>query len=64
MKVFAARILTDIRKYDHISPIVRELGWLAVQEQLCLHDSAMIYKCLNGLTPSSEAHEYNTSNRD
>ena len=28
MQNFAARILTDTRKYDHITPALNALGWL------------------------------------
>ena len=61
---FAWRILTDTRKYDHISPILRELR---------LRDITMIYICLNGLTPRysssnlterSKTYEYSTRNPD
>ena len=52
MQNFAARILTDIRKYDHICPILHELDWLTVKVLLRLRNATMIYKCLNGLTPS------------
>ena len=52
MQNFAARILTDIRKYDHICPILHELDWLTVKVLLRLRNTTMIYKCLNGLTPS------------
>ena len=73
MQNFAARILTDIRKYDHICPILHELDWLTVKVLLRLRNTTMIYKCLNGLTPSylssklterSKTYEYNTRNRD
>ena len=33
---FAARILTGKRKYDHISPILKDLRWLTVKEMLQL----------------------------
>ena len=51
MQNFVARILSDTRKYDHISPM-HELSWITVKELLPLRDTTMIYKCLNGLTPS------------
>ena len=31
---FAARIVTGARKYDHITPILKELHWLPVAKQL------------------------------
>lgn len=70
---FAPRILTDTRKYDHISPILHEVGWFTVKKLLRLRDTIMIYKCLNGLTPRSlssnltersKKYEYNTRNPD
>ena len=73
MQNFAARILTDARKNDSISPILHELGWPTIQELLYLRDITMIYKCFNGVTHSylsskitehSEMHEYNTRNSD
>ena len=51
MQNFVARILSDTRKYDHISPM-HELSWVTVKELLPLRDTTMIYKCLNSLTPS------------
>ena len=29
---FAARIVTGARKFDHISPILDNLGWLNIEE--------------------------------
>ena len=43
---FAARILTDTRKYDHISPVLKALGWLTIEEQLRLRDVTMMYKLM------------------
>ena len=36
---FAARIVTGTRKYDHITPILKELHWLSVAKQLVLRDT-------------------------
>jgi len=44
---FAARILTNTKKFDHISPILNELGWLTIEKLLNLRDVIMIYKCIN-----------------
>ena len=33
---FASRILTNTRKYDHISPILHELGWFTVKKTAAL----------------------------
>ena len=66
---FAARILTNTKKFDHTSPILNELGWLTIEELLNLRDVIMIYKCINGLAPTylssklykrSDTQAYNT----
>lgn len=58
-----------LRNFDHISPILNELGWLTIEELLNLGDVSMIYKCINGLAPNylssklykrSDTHAYNT----
>ncbi len=48
----AARLLTGTRKYDHISPVLRELHWLPVSQRITFKVLLMTYKCLNGLAPS------------
>ena len=48
---FACRIITDTRKFDHITPALRQIGWLPVKEQLLLRDSILTYKCMNSLAP-------------
>ena len=49
MQTFAGRILTTTKKFDHITPVLHELGWLTIEELLRLRDVTMIFKCLNGL---------------
>ena len=44
MQNFAARILTKTRKYDHITPVLKALGWLTIEEQLRLRDVTIMYK--------------------
>ena len=48
---FACRIIVDGKKFDHITPILKEIGWLPVKEHLLFKDLVMIYKCINGLAP-------------
>ena len=73
MQNFAARILTDTRKYNHITAALKALGWLAIEEQLQLRNVIMMYKCVNNLAPAylscklgkrSDAHAYNLRNKD
>ena len=52
MQNFVGCVLTNTKKFDHITPVIRELGWLTIEELLRLRDVKMIFKCLNGLVPS------------
>ena len=49
---FAGRILTNTKKFYHITPVLHELGLLTIEELLCVRDVTMIFKCLNDLVPS------------
>ena len=70
---FAARIVTGTRKYEHITPMLKELHWLPVAKQLEVRDILMAFKCIKGLAPPSlcnkfstrrQMHTRNTRNKD
>ena len=48
---FASKIVTNSRKFDHVTPLLRELNWLPVKEQLFYRDSVLTFKCQNDLAP-------------
>ena len=48
----AARILTKIRKFDHITPILKDLHWLPVRERINFKLLLLTWKAINGLAPS------------
>ena len=48
---FAARIIRGHRKYDHVTPILKELHWLPVKEHLYYRDAVLAFKCMNGMVP-------------
>ena len=48
---FACRIVTNSKKFDHISPKLQELNWLPVKEHLLFRDTVLMYKCTNNLAP-------------
>ena len=48
---FACRIVSGRRKYDHVSPALKELRWLPVKEDLYYRDAVMSFKCLTGCAP-------------
>ena len=47
----AARVTTKTRKFDHITPVLRELHWLPVRKRIVYKLAVMVYKCLHGLAP-------------
>ena len=65
---FAARIVTGNRKYDHITPVLRQLNWLPVSSTLKYYLGTLTFKCLKGLAPEYLGNRFKTrssiSNRD
>ena len=70
---FAARVLTDTKKIDHISSVLRKLGWPSIKDQLLVRDTIQVYKIVTGLAPlylSSklserlDTHHYNMRKSD
>ena len=70
---FAARVLTDTEKFDHISPVLRELGWPYIKDQLLVRDTTQVYKIVSSVAPfylssklskRSDPHNYNTRKRN
>ena len=47
----AARLVTGTRKYDHITPILRELHWLQVDTRIIFKYLLITFKCIHGLAP-------------
>jgi len=48
----AARLVTGTRKFDHITPVLRELHWLSVRQRVKFKTAVWVYKCLHGLDPA------------
>ena len=48
----AARVLTDTRKFDHITPVRRELHWLPIRERIQYKTALLTWKAHNNMAPS------------
>ena len=48
----AARIITKIRKFDHITPIIRSLHWLPVESRIQFNILSMTFRIIHGLAPA------------
>ena len=47
----AARLVSGTRKFDHISPILKELHWLPIKQRIKYKIILLVFKSLNKLAP-------------
>ena len=47
----AARFVSMSWKFDHITPILRDLHWLPVRRRIDFKVATLVYKCLHGFAP-------------
>ena len=45
------KIVTNSRKFDHMTPLLHQLKWLPAKQSLCYRDAVLTYKCFSGLAP-------------
>jgi hypothetical protein len=46
-----------LRKFDHVTPLLRELHWLRVPERITFRLAVLAYHCQHGLAPPYLADE-------
>ena len=61
---FACKIVTGTRKYDHVSPLLRQLNWKPVQQCLDQRALVMTYKCVKNLAPEYLCKKFQKRPRD
>ena len=49
---FAARVISGSRKFDHVTPLLKELHGLPIKSQLYLRDAVLAFKCMTGSAPT------------
>ena len=49
---FAARIVSGTRKFDHVSPALKDLRWTPVKSHLYLRDAILAFKSMTGQVPN------------
>ena len=47
----AARLVTFTKKFDHITPVLKELHWLPIQQRIKFKMLLLVFKSLNDLAP-------------
>ena len=48
----AARLVFSAWKYDHITPLLRELHWLSYPERIAYRLAVLAFRCQHSLAPS------------
>lgn len=49
---FAAKVAHgDARKYDHVTPIIKELNWMKIEKKIFYDLSTLMFKILKGKLP-------------
>ena len=47
----AARLVAGKHKYDHITPVLRDMHWLPIRFRVQFKIATLVYKCMHGLAP-------------
>ena len=47
----AARVITKTRKFDHITPVLKDLHWLPISKRITFKQLLLVFKCLNDKGP-------------
>ena len=48
---FSARLITGPYKYDHITPVLKSLNWLLVEQRIRYKITVLGFKCVYGSAP-------------
>ena len=48
----AARGVTGTKKFDHITPVLRDLHWLPIRQRIKYKLAMTVYKCIHGSAPT------------
>jgi hypothetical protein len=48
----AARLVTGVRRFDHITPVLKSLHWLPYPQRIKFKVCLTTYKCLHDLSPA------------
>ena len=48
---FACCILCGAKKFDHITPLLKELRWLPIRQELYFRFAVLVFKSMTGCAP-------------
>ena len=55
---FACRIVSGVKKFDHITPVLRAMQWLPIRQQLYYTNAVMAFNCVTGCAPDSLTDQF------
>ena len=47
----AARVVSRVRRSEHITPVLEDLHWLPVSQREVFKTALMVWKCVHGVAP-------------
>ena len=47
----ATRLVNPVGKFEHVTPLLRDLHWLRVGQRVEFKQAVLVYRCLNGQGP-------------
>ena len=57
---FAARVVSKSRKFDHITPVLKDQRWIPVKSHLYYRDALLAFKCMNNCAPDYLSSQFRT----
>jgi hypothetical protein len=54
----AARIITATPKYEHITPVLRELHWLSVEKRVVFKILLLVFKAIHKIAPNLHSRSH------
>ena len=48
---FAARVVSNSRNFDHITPVLQDLRWIPVKSHVYYRNALLAFKCMNNCAP-------------
>ena len=47
-----AKMIYGARKHDHVTPLLKELHWLPVEQRIVFKTLLLVFKCMKGVAPA------------
>ena len=57
---FAARVVSNSRKFDHITSVLKDRRWIPVKSHLYYRDALLAFKCTNSCAPDYLSSQFRT----